>query len=311
LKKCDGVGAGQDVQGDRSGQAGPGGAAGGDQHAPGLGRPPGPQISSIFDVVEDQQPAVPGAELVPQDLDGLGLLGGLGDAEASAQGDQLAGNGGGLLGHDPPDQVVVAAVPIRVFEGELGLAHPAQPVHSLRLDNGSGLPGLEAGSKLVQEALAAGEDQVAGGQVSHHGLSATHPTQPLQHRGRQGGRVVDVDCTGLPDNDQLANLSMAGDRGCQPRERRVLGGLADQPAEPRPDPVVPIGQHLQELGQGGDRRRILGTSGDLTQGHLHVRVGVRDLLKQSADLGQLSNLGQAGGVRFRVAPLDFERLARK
>jgi hypothetical protein len=52
----------------------------------------------IFGVVEHQQPVAASAQLRQQHSDGLGLLGLLGDAELARQGEQVAGDGGGLPG---------------------------------------------------------------------------------------------------------------------------------------------------------------------------------------------------------------------
>lgn len=68
------------------------------------------------------------AQLIQQHRHRLGLVGRLGDAEPAGQRGQLASDGGGLVGGDPPDQVVVAGVPVAVLQGQLGLADPAQPV---------------------------------------------------------------------------------------------------------------------------------------------------------------------------------------
>jgi len=91
------------------------------------------QVGGLLGVVEDQQPAVAPAQLVKQRLEGLSLLGRVGQAKPPGEGDQLPGNGERLLGRDPPDQVVVGLVAVGVLDGELGLADPAEPLHRLGL----------------------------------------------------------------------------------------------------------------------------------------------------------------------------------
>jgi hypothetical protein len=109
----------------------------------------------------------------------------LGDAQPARERDQVARDGGGLLGRDPPADSVVSGVPVGVLGGQLGLANPAQPVQHprrpgvgilpgrvVRGAGGQGGDGHRAGRRrtellvqAVQQVSAAGEGQVARGQV--------------------------------------------------------------------------------------------------------------------------------------------------
>jgi hypothetical protein len=59
-------------------------------------------------------------------------------------------------------------VAVGVLKGELGLAHPTQPVQRLRLDldDRGRLPRVQAGVQLLQQLLAPREQWVAGWQVT-------------------------------------------------------------------------------------------------------------------------------------------------
>jgi hypothetical protein len=143
------------------------------------------EVVGVFGVVEDQQPVATSAELGAQRGDGHGLVAVLGDAELAGQGDQLGGDGGGLLGRDPPADRVVAGVAVGVLQGKLGLADPTQAVQHLRRripvgSDGGGRVGGQRGDRdrrrrggrgdellaeLVEQLSTAGEGTVARGQV--------------------------------------------------------------------------------------------------------------------------------------------------
>jgi hypothetical protein len=131
-------------------------------------------------------------------VDGLGLLGGLGEAKAAGQGGQLARDRRRLLGRHPPDQLVVARMAVGVLQGELGLADPAQPVQRLRLDlhDRGSLARVQAPVELVEQVDPAGEAGVAGWQVGHQWAAVPGWVEPVQQRrrrvlrGRAGGLLT-------------------------------------------------------------------------------------------------------------------------
>lgn len=93
------------------------------------------RLVEVLDVVEDQQPARV-RRSAAQRLERR--PGRLGDHLACAQTHLLREfrqgrhHPVGLLGLDPPDQVVVGPEPVRVLPGHLGLPDPAEPVEDLR-----------------------------------------------------------------------------------------------------------------------------------------------------------------------------------
>jgi hypothetical protein len=190
--------------------------------------PVGTQIIRLFGVVEYQQPALPRPQRVPKDLDGLGLLGVLGEAQPTGEGHKLAGDGGSLLGRHPPDQIVVTLMAVGIFDSELGLTDPTQPMQRLRLnlDDRGHLVWVQRGAQLLQQLLAAGEDRVAGRQVGHQGTLASG-RQPIQHRGRRCGGKVEVNVAGLADGDQRADLGVPIDLGDQLADPRGPLGVSD------------------------------------------------------------------------------------
>ena len=111
--------------------------AGRDDHMPGdtgrqrPGRQPRPDVLGPVGVIEDQQPSRHVAQpVVHQRLQRLGVSGRV-QAQPGGQGGELIRDRGGLLGGDPPHQVIVAGVGVGVFGGQLGLADPAHPVHRM------------------------------------------------------------------------------------------------------------------------------------------------------------------------------------
>jgi hypothetical protein len=115
----------------------------------------------VFRIVEHQQPVTPSSQLSQQRGDDLGLLGLLGDAQLARQGDQVAGDGGGLLGRDPPADPIVAGVPVDVLGGELGLADPAKPVQHPRRTR-LRLAGLAASRRGVLVGEGGDSDRCSG-----------------------------------------------------------------------------------------------------------------------------------------------------
>ncbi|HYX94315.1 MAG TPA: toll/interleukin-1 receptor domain-containing protein, partial [Geodermatophilus sp.] len=83
---------------------------------------------------------------------------------------ELAGDEHRLFGVDPPHQVVVGGEPVRVLQGQLGLAHPAQPVE--RLHHQRGLAGVQPPAQLGEHAVPAGEPGIARRYLPHPRQSA-------------------------------------------------------------------------------------------------------------------------------------------
>ena len=50
----------------------------------------------------------------------------LGEEEGAGEGGEVGGEGDGVFGAEPPDEVVVGEVTVGVFEGELGFADPTK-----------------------------------------------------------------------------------------------------------------------------------------------------------------------------------------
>jgi hypothetical protein len=82
-------------------------------------------------------------------------------------GDQL-----GLLGGDPPDQVVVAHEPVHVLQGDLRLADTAEAEQRLRARQHDGHAAAEFGADPLQAHAAAGEGRVARRHVPDPGQRA-------------------------------------------------------------------------------------------------------------------------------------------
>ena len=97
-------------------------------------------------------------------------------SQRSAQGGELVADQPGLLGVDPPGQVIGSGEPVRVLDRQLGLAHPAHPVQRLhhRL-----VPGQQPLPHRHQQPVPAGEPRIAGRDVPHPRHAARQPrTRP-------------------------------------------------------------------------------------------------------------------------------------
>ncbi len=160
--------------------------AGGHQHAahPARGQQP-VEGMWLLGVVIDQQPALPPPQDLEQVADHRLLIGDDRNAQPSTQPSERRGRAGRLLGINPPDQVVVAAVAVGELRDELGLAHPTQTVHGLHRQHRCDRRLRQALPQLLQQCGSAGEGEVACGQVADRG----HPprkcrTSPVAAVGR-------------------------------------------------------------------------------------------------------------------------------
>ncbi len=132
-------------------------------------------LGGLVGVVEDQQPAR-GRGATPQRL--AGGLGRLGDRVADPQAEpagelgQCGGHQFGLLGVDPPDQVVVGHEAVRVLQRDLCLADAAEPVQRLRRRQDGGHAAAQLVAQLLQHGGAAGERGVARRHVPDLRLAA-------------------------------------------------------------------------------------------------------------------------------------------
>ena len=99
---------------------------------PGAARQPRRHVAGVLGVVEDQQPPAPPPQLAQHRRPHrLRARPGLDTAQRGAQRGELVADQPGLLGVDPPGQVVGPGEPVRVLDRQLGLAHPAHPVQRL------------------------------------------------------------------------------------------------------------------------------------------------------------------------------------
>ncbi len=135
-----------------------------------------PQLDRVVGVVEDQQPALVGLAPAQCVAGGLGSLGHV-VTDAQAQSDRQVRHGAvqqlGLLGGDPPDDVVVGHVAVGVLDGELCLPDAAEAVQGgLRHDRlGAAAFADELLAQALQHLAAPGERRVPGRQVEHRRLT--------------------------------------------------------------------------------------------------------------------------------------------
>lgn len=117
------LGAVQDADLDRRGDLVPERVPGSDQYMPLAGRQMPGEVGRVYGVVEDDQPARPGAQVVEERLYRL-LLGGLGGGTVDEPCERGQLRRDLPVGLHPPHQLVLPAEPVRVLDGQLGLAHP-------------------------------------------------------------------------------------------------------------------------------------------------------------------------------------------
>ena len=136
------------------------------------GQPPG-DVARVLGVVEHQQPPAPLPQLAqhrrPHHLD---VRPGLDAAQRGAQGGELVPDQPGLLGIDPPGQVIGPGEPVRVLDRQLGLAHPA---HALERLHHRLVPGQQPLPHRHQQPVPAGEPGIAGRNIPHPRHTARQP----------------------------------------------------------------------------------------------------------------------------------------
>ena len=227
-----------------------------------------------FGVVEDQQPAVPAAQLGQQPVHGGGDRRPAGRSEPGGEPGELVGDEHRLFGVDPPHQVVVGGEPVRVLDRQLGLAHPAQPVQ--RLHHQRRPPGAQPPPQLGEHAVAAGELRIPG----------RHPP----HRRRPAGEP-----------------RPAAGRRIAPRERRRAGRA--QPGQPAAQPGR--GRGLVQPGQvQRDQWRVQRGQGDRLDEHRHdPPFRCRLPGERGAQLGAAERGGEVGFGAHRQQPV--RRLQRR
>jgi hypothetical protein len=110
-------------------------------------------------VVEDEQPARGSLQLGPDRLDEGGLVGRGGiEAERRGKAGVAGSEGGGFLGAEPADQVVVGEVGVGIAEGELGLADTTKARdRPPRLGDGSAAAFSKPAGKFFEFILATDE----------------------------------------------------------------------------------------------------------------------------------------------------------
>jgi hypothetical protein len=165
MQQGEGFGAGEQVHLDGGGDPGEPAASGGDHHmSAALGQPRPDQVG-LFDVVEHDQPPSPGLQPCQRLGGGHRYYRVRGHpSRRDGQGGELFTDQRRLVGVDPPHEVVVAGVSVRVLDRRAGFAHPAHAVHRLHQRP---IPCRQALAQLGQHTIAAGERRIAGGHVPH------------------------------------------------------------------------------------------------------------------------------------------------
>ena len=121
-----GFGPVQDVNLEAAAQRTPARRPRGDQDVAGSGRQIPGVIARVVRVVEYEEPTVPAGELGQHSDDGLGCGSGRLETAPGSQGDEILGDQRGFVRIDPPHEVVVRGVSVRVLDDQLGLAGTAE-----------------------------------------------------------------------------------------------------------------------------------------------------------------------------------------
>ena len=136
-------------------------------------RQPGSDVGGVLGVVEDQQPPPPLPQLSQYHRPHrLGACPGLQAPQRCPQRGDLVADQVGLLGVDPPGQVIGPGEPVRVLGRELGLAHPAHPLERL---HHRPVPGQQPLPHRHQQTVPAGEPRIAGRDVPYPRHPARQP----------------------------------------------------------------------------------------------------------------------------------------
>jgi hypothetical protein len=127
-------------------------------------------------VFEDDQPAavrLSPAQRVADRAQGPVDVTGLGQLELGGEPDQRGAHAGGLLGRNPPHQVVGVGVPVGILDGELGAPGPAE----LLLGGGQQRDGAVAEQlpHIGEQAFTPDEARIARRQPTPDRHAASHP----------------------------------------------------------------------------------------------------------------------------------------
>src|SRR5882724_1562540 len=128
-------------------------------------------------------------EPAPNGGDGGRLVGEarLGQPKRSGETGVVGGESGGSLRLHPPHHLVLRRMAVEVLDGELGLAHPAQPGD--RLSHGRRLAGVESLGKAVEKRVAAGEKRIPQVRDVPDGGEGAGELRPYRRlRNRSGAR---------------------------------------------------------------------------------------------------------------------------
>jgi hypothetical protein len=243
------------------------------------------EVLGLLGVVEYQQPPVPTGELGQDRGDLFGLLQLHGQAQPGRERGQPGRRHQRRLGRHPPDQVIVAGVPVGILQRQLALADPTQPMggHHRRGPRGKAL------SQRVEHVGAAGEVGIAGGKVADRRTRARK-----LRRGPQAHR-----CRGKP-RERRRRLRAARplsllDRGQQPRSRGRLVQVDQVDVDPgrqqawRVAGLDPDGDQQAPLagwvlGEGGPPLRLPERRPEIRRRqHRHRPVGPLDRLLHLVD----------------------------
>ena len=186
----DGFGVGKHVEVEHRAEVAETATAGGDQDVAVPAGQDRPDVVDVLGVVEDQQPALSASQL-GTDCPHCGVRVRVGwQAEWSGERGDLAGDQTGLLGVDPPHQVIGGGMPVGVLDHGLGLAYSPQPVHRL---NRHGRPRTEVGADGAEFGGPAGEVRIPTRDSEHlrqrtgkPGLGRHHPQRKRRRRARPG-----------------------------------------------------------------------------------------------------------------------------
>ena len=264
----------QDLQADRAGDLVPAGVAAGGDHDVPAGQLPQqrPGILRVIDVIQDQQP--PRVRLQPPGRPrgglGRGPRRGHRAAQPLGQGRQPGLDLLAILGGDPPDQRILSPARRGMVQGQLGLAHAAQPVH--RLDHHRpGIPGQRP-AQLPERAVPAHEHPRRGPRQVMRPRQRLH----LAGRGNPPARPPGVRPGFLQRMQQLQlQLLRAG-------HRRYHDPRPGQPVPERPLPRLQLRVGIQQR-RGRDRqRRVL-----VQQEHQPDQPGVGGGLELQLGIGHL------------------------
>ena len=232
---------------------------------PAPARQPPSDVSGFLGVVEDQQPPPPLPQL-PQHRrpHHLHARPGLNTAQRRAQRGELIADQPGLLGVDPPGQVIAVGEPVRVLDRQLGLAHPGLALQRL---HHRPIPGQQPLPHRRQQLVPASEPRIAGWDVPHPQHAARRQrTRAPSHLGQLPQRAL----------HQLPQLSRARERLYgqpavpDPAAERLLTRpelMINQPRRRDPDVVgIGIQQEHQPV------QPCLGRGVELQLGVRHVRT---------------------------------------